>query len=162
MEKVGDVITFQGTTARDRQLNADFNRENPANPKFSSSIREKYITCLVVLWRYGLLDDKQKEQFANSLWAKQKPNGFPADTDYYDFAFMWFPYPSDIYPEKLFRNYINQAGIDFGNTAHKEHGLEMTGGYNHVLSIILGTYNADVSYQRDSEGINILIEKIIK
>jgi hypothetical protein len=146
----------------DRQLNADFNKENPTNPEFSFGIRKKYITRLVVLWRYGLLDDKQKEQFANLLWAKRKSNGFPTGTDYYDFAFMWFPYPSDIYPEKLFRNYINQAGIDFGNAAHKEYGVDMTGGYNHVLSNILGTYNADVSYQWDNEGINMLIEKIIK
>jgi hypothetical protein len=140
----------------ERQLNVDFN--NKASD-FSVDIRKKYINRLVVLWRYGLLDDTQKEKFANLLWAKRNPDGFPANVNYYNFAFLWFPCPKDINVNELFRQYVNQTEIVFDSASP---GTTITGGTNLYLSNILATYNADVSYQWDNEGINILIEKIIK
>jgi hypothetical protein len=141
-----------------KQLNADFNSKNTANPQISADIRKKYITRLVVLWRYGLLDDGQKKTFANLLWEKRKPNGFPINTNYEDFAFMWLPYPENINVHELFRQYVNQTEIVFDYGA----GISMTGGYNQFLRDLFGTCNTKISYQRDTEGISILIGKLIK
>jgi hypothetical protein len=146
----------------EKQLTADFNSGNPVNRNISFSTRKKYITRLVVLWRYGLLDDSQKKVFANLLWAKRKPDGFPADVNCYDCAFMWFPQPENINSHELFREYVNHTEIAFGDSSGETHSISMTGGYNQFFRNILGACNAEISYQWDNEGINILIEKIIK
>jgi hypothetical protein len=145
----------------ENQLKVDFNQENHEDPELSASIRKKYITRLVVLWRYGLLNDNQKERFVNLLWAKRKQNGFPADLDYYDFAFMWFPCPGNIDANELFRQYVIQTEISFDGYSMKKNEVPMTGGHSSYFRNIAGTFNEDISYQWCNEEINTLIEKII-
>jgi hypothetical protein len=139
------------------------NNEGSDNSEISSNIRKKYITRLVVLWRYGQLNDEQTNIFSNILWAKTKPNGFPTDTNYYEFAFLWLPCPQNIKSTRLqlFKKYIDQSDSWFRSTSYLKDGIEMTGGKSTFISNILGTYNKNVSYQWDSEGLNNLLLEII-
>lgn len=142
------------------QLNTDFNRENHENVEISVSIRKKYIIRLAVLWRYGLLDDNQTKKFAELLWAKRKQNGFPADSDYYDFAFMWFPCPGSINANELFRQYVIQTEISLDGYSMKKNNVPITGGHSSYFRNITGTCNKDISYQWHDEEINTLVKNI--
>jgi hypothetical protein len=144
-------------------LSTNFNTENTDDQSNISSIRKKYITRLVVLWRYGQLNDEQTDAFASLLWAKKKQNGFPADADYYEFAFLWFPYPKEIKPTpfQLFEKYISQSDSWFKSTSHLKNGIEMTRGYSTVISNFLGTYNKNLSYQWNTNNINNLLLQVL-
>jgi hypothetical protein len=145
----------------ENQLKVEFNQENYEDPELSASIRRKYITRLAALWRYGLLNDNQKEKFVNLLWAKRNQDGFPVDTNYYDFAFMWFPWPRNINVNELFRQYVNQTEISFDGYSMRTNNVPITRGHSSYFRNITGPFYRDISYQWRDEEINTLIKKII-
>jgi hypothetical protein len=142
---------------------SDYNYVNADDQQISSDIRKKYITRLVVLWSYDQLNNDQIKLFADILWSKRKSNGFPADTNYYEFIFLKFPYPQtiDIPPLQLLKKYINQSNVSFRNPHHLNSGVDMTGGRSSEIYNIIGTFNKDISYQWDNESINNLLAKVI-
>jgi len=148
----------------DKFLTVNFNDEPPDNPEISLGIRRKYITRLVVLWRYGLLSDEQTNIFSTLLWTKRKLNGFPASTDYYEFAFITFPYPETLNqpPIQLLKDHINQTDISFDSASLSICGIKITRGHSTIVQNILATQGKSFTYQWDKESINNLLLKIIQ
>ncbi|MCL2284363.1 MAG: hypothetical protein FWC26_13690 [Fibromonadales bacterium] len=134
------------------------------NAKTSSNIRKKYLTRLVVLWRYRQLTDKQAEIFADLLWKRRRENGFPADMDSEEFKFLWFPYPKtlDSTPLQLLKKYIDQTDIYFGKDSSQREGIEITHGNSSVITNILEPFICDeISYEWNDSHLNNLLIKIL-
>jgi len=163
IEKNSKIKHHINTDLINKHFAADYNYEGSDNPQISSNIRSKHITRLSVLWAYDQLNNDQIKLFADLLWSKRKSNGFPADTNYYEFVFLKFPRPQtiDTHPFQLLEKYIATYDITFNNAHHSKDGIEMTGGISYVISNIIGTYNKDIHYQWKSESINNLLTKII-
>ena len=62
-----------------------------------------------------LLNQKQRERFADVLWGKLDDTGFPDQIYnrgyYYKFGFVDLPHPDDVNPLSLFRDYIRGASL---------------------------------------------------
>jgi hypothetical protein len=164
IENKKDVKYYVNEEQITRLIAVNFNTENPNNREICTNIRRKYITRLVVLWWYEQLNEEQKNIFANLLWEKRKTNGFPSDTNYYEFTFLRFPYPQKLEPTpmQLFEEYIDKSDNWFVSTSYLKDGIERTGGYSNIISNILGTNNEYISYHWSKDRINNLFLKIIK
>lgn len=58
----------------------------------------------VLLLRWGMLTEEQKERLGEALWRHRPPNGvFPEGTELFDFAFIMLPAPDLGIAEELFR-----------------------------------------------------------
>jgi len=77
--------------------------ENPI-----SFIRSWAITSLVQLFEWKLLDSEQEIKLGKALWEKRDLSNMPTDTIYFKFAFLAMPYPSEIDPVKIFKDYISK------------------------------------------------------
>lgn len=163
IEETNKVIHHIDTDLINKLFTTELNYDNVDDSQISSNIRKKKITRLVVLWTYDQLNTDQTKLFADLLWSKRKPNGFPADTNYYEFAYLKFPCPQTINPEpfQLLKKYITMADIYFSNNQHSKGGIEITGGVSYEISNIVGTYNKDIPYQWDSESLNNLLAKVL-
>ncbi|MDR2971983.1 MAG: SIR2 family protein [Bacteroidales bacterium] len=165
-------ITFEEATKMEHRVSNDlidnllaikFNEENSDNSEYFISIRKKYLTRLVALWRYNQLNDRQKDKFASLLWEKRGPSGFPIDTIYCEFDFLVFPRPKKIKPTpiQLFEKYIEKSDNWFVSNSTLRNGIEMTHGNSIVIANILRASSEDVSYEWNKERINGLLIKVL-
>lgn len=125
------------------------------NPK-----RKDAITRFIVLFQIGLLSKTAQEKFAKALWESVDNNGFPANTNYYYFAFLKFPYPKTIAPDELLRNYIQNSEIPIQSN-EKGNSISITNGDYSLFHNIIGTTNKNIDYKWQTKEINKLIENII-
>ena len=80
---------------------------------------------LVQLYKLDLLTSNQAEKLGVILWSKTNDSGFPANTDYYKFAFLDFPHPEDIDPSALIKSYIKNT-IFPAQAVKKERSVSIT------------------------------------
>lgn len=167
-ESVPDPISFIKTTKRKIEkdkikispLSINYLIDELANSKNSSHRRHIIISRLVFLWRNNALTQEQTNKFASNLWEMRDKDGFPANLRYFHFAFLSFPYPKDVIPEELLRNYIKTTPIPI-QSGQKEGMYYGIDGRIDVLQNAIGTTNSDVNFQWDQKEFNDLIEKII-
>lgn len=125
-----------------------------------SPIRKNATTRLIILFQCKLLAASLQNKFAKALWENVDNNGFPANTNYYYFAFLKFPYPKNINPQELLRNYIINTELPIQSKESKN-GISMTGGAYPLFYNILGTTDKDINYLWNKEDINNLLLKIL-
>jgi hypothetical protein len=123
--------------------------------------REKAIFRLLVLWRYQLLTKSQIKRFASVLWKYTNEDGFPsgAVNHFYYSAFLWFPYPSNIKPEIIYREYISKIQFPI-QSIEKKKSIAMTYGNIMFFGNIIGTFNSKYVYKWSREELYILIDKV--
>jgi len=119
------------------------------------------ISRLIALWNCDLLNKPQQNKFAKALWESVDKSGFPANTNYYYFAFIKFPHPNDVNPQELLRNYIKNTSLPIEGKKEKCEGIGMGGNY-HIFNNIIGTVNTDIDYQWNKNDINELVANIIE
>jgi hypothetical protein len=127
----------------------------------NNELREKALVRLLILWRFELLTDSDKERFGNVLWKFTDKEGFPAGliNHYYYSAFLWFPHPENINPDQILRKYLNNIQLPV-QTTNKDQNITITNGNILIFGNIIGTYNKFYKYSWSQTDINILIDKI--
>ncbi|MBU2887358.1 SIR2 family protein [Gilvimarinus agarilyticus] len=117
--------------------------------------RRWVITSLVTLYDLQLLDDEQISKLAEVLWRETDQYGLPDGTNFYKFAFLIFPYPENVDPAQLFKNYV--MSMPFPIQKDKQgRGVHITGGDIHIVREILGANSNDGSIWTAEDAIDIL------
>jgi hypothetical protein len=125
----------------------------------SDDKRRKAISRMVILWRYQLLSKEQILKFSQVLWGKVNSDGFPTDTNYYYFSFLWLPHPENVDPKSIFNKYIEKNNF-FAQSLSGESGILITRGHDHFSYNITGTYNKHISYKWTEGDLVDLLDKI--
>ncbi len=92
----------------------------------NSTRRRWAITSLAKLYNLQELDNNQSKSFAIAIWNETDRYDLPESTDFYKFAFLVFPHPEDIEPQKIVKNYIKSKFFSIQEIAQE----------NEVLSVI--------------------------
>ena len=124
--------------------------------------RKIAISRLILLRECDLLSKRQQNKFAKALWENLDTNGFPANNNYYYFAFLKFPHPNNVTPSELLRDYINNTELPIEGKEEKGEGIGLSRGDYHIFHNILGTSNEEINYQWNEEDINSLVSDIIE
>ncbi|PXA04002.1 hypothetical protein DDZ13_08125 [Coraliomargarita sinensis] len=61
------------------------------------------------LYRWGLLNKSEQNQFAEALWSKLDQHGLPADTGFYRFAYLNMPCPENVKVVERIREFLHEA-----------------------------------------------------
>lgn len=97
------------------QANALTLRDKPLESLFSMASSDQAagrrwaISTLGTLQSGGLLDVDESERFATALWSRVDGDGLPSGTNYYRFAFLDLPRPTEVEPTECFRRYVRGA-----------------------------------------------------
>lgn len=100
--------------------------------------RKWAVLVLVKLYQVRLLQEELIEDFASALWAQTDAFGFPANTDFYKFAFLDLPHPSSVDPVSLFKKYIAAEKMPI-QSEKGDNGIPITGGHIPICYEILGS-----------------------
>ena len=73
------------------------------------SMRRWAISTLGMLHAVGLLDHAASQRFGDALWSRVDDLGLPSDTNYYRFAFLSLPHPTNVDPVERFIRYVRAA-----------------------------------------------------
>ena len=103
----------------------------------NSDRRRWAITSLVTLHKLQLLDDGQSKNLAGAIWRVTDQYGLPDGTDFYKFAFLRFPYPEDVDPAQLFKNYVMSTTFPIQQNK-QDKGVGITGGNIPIVHEIIG------------------------
>jgi hypothetical protein len=137
-------------------LNIDYNTlYNSDDHVKIKSIRNKYLTRLIVLWSYGLFDEKQIEIFTTKLWEKTDKDGFPSDLNLFKSIFLWLPSSPNINVTQLYKKYICYLNLP-SHVLSEGHLVQ-----NFFEEIISSSYKTN-NYSWTEQELDILIEKIFK
>jgi len=126
------------------------------------SIREIAATRLITLYQCNILTKNQQRKLAKALWDKSKigTDGFPTETNYYNFSFIMVPHPKDVNPKDLLRNYIERSELPI-QANNKTNGINITRGRLPLFQDIIGTTYKKTEYIWQAEDINNLAKKFI-
>ena len=122
----------------------------------SDKDRTWVILSLGKLYDWKLLNAEQHKAFGGALWARLSKYGMPADTGYYNFAFIKLPHPSDVSPIASFKDYLNEAKFPIQNK-RSDNGVSMTGGQIPLCHEIIG---ANHSLEWSAGEISHIAERI--
>ncbi|MCK9436526.1 MAG: hypothetical protein M0Q12_04885 [Synergistaceae bacterium] len=112
------------------------------------------VSSLITLLNFELITEHQIEKVSQSLWSKSNEDGFPYGTDYYKFAFLTHPYPKEVNPDDLFKNYVKNTSFPI-QTKGLEEGVAMMGGNIPVVYEILGANSIDSNFWTVDDAIDI-------
>jgi hypothetical protein len=132
-----------------------FLSENNPNRKIA-------ISRLILLWKCGLLNKTQQNEFAMAIWKNVDKNGFPTNTNYYYFTFLKFPHPNDVNPKELLRNYIKNTPLPIEGSKEKGNNISVLRGDYPLFRNILGASSNEFEFQWNKEDINKLVSNIIE
>lgn len=122
--------------------------------------RKSFFRRLLAIHKCSLFSEIQLEIFAENIWTNVGKDGFPIKTGFYYFGFMGFPYPSNIDPKGLLRNYIYNSALPI-QSEEKGAGISVTGGSIDLFNNINGTTSSIYEYKWKAEDLNHLLNKII-
>jgi len=97
-----------------KKLNLNSDKINSLFDLASSESKMKRswgLMTLIKLYELDLLKKDQEKKLGNILWSKTNNNGFPANTDLYNFVFLKLPHPDKINPYQLFKKYIDSLSF---------------------------------------------------
>jgi hypothetical protein len=115
------------------------------------------LLSLITLYKLGIMDEEFVPKLTEVIWAQRDSTGFPANTDYYRFAFFECPIPQDVDLKKLFKDYVLEASWPIqANEAGS--GVSFTGGDIRICTEILGARKY-ISWSE--EEISILIDQLV-
>ncbi|PNU19875.1 SIR2 family protein [Geothermobacter hydrogeniphilus] len=93
----------------------------------NSNARKWAIFTLVQLHNLGFLERRQTDKFTEALWCKLDDYGLPSQTDYYKFAFIDLPHPTNVDPISLLKKYIQRESFPIQKN-RAEKSISITGG----------------------------------
>ena len=64
-----------------------------------------------MLHAVGLLDHAASQRFGDALWTRVDDIGLPSDTNYYRFAFLSLPHPTNVDPVERFIRYVGSIRV---------------------------------------------------
>lgn len=124
--------------------------------KLDHSDRRRWaITSLVKLYKLQLLDDVQSKNLAGAIWRVTDKYGLPDDTDFYKFVFLRFPYPEDVDPIHLFKEYVMSTPFPIQKTI-QDKGVIITGGDIPIVHEILAADGDGESVWTSEDAAGIL------
>ncbi|MFC1490357.1 anti-phage defense-associated sirtuin Dsr2 [Candidatus Latescibacterota bacterium] len=122
--------------------------------------RKRATFRLIRFYEFGLLNSTQEKAFGIALWIHTVKNtGFPADVDFYNFAFINLPHPSTVNPLNLFREYISKTAFLVQKDT-KEKGIRIIDGNIPICKEILGGTKRFYS-KKEIEGIEWTQDELI-
>ena len=117
---------------------------------------------LVKLLELKLLNKNQIKLFGDILWSQCDENtGFPSGTNFYNFAFLSFPFPKSVDPDELLRKYINESELPTQSNI-EDKSIAISRGDFPIFHNILGTANNNIEFKWDENSLNILVVKLKK
>ena len=128
------------------------------------STKERVVAVqrLVKLLELKLLNKNQIKLFGDTLWSQCDENTrFPSGTNFYNFAFLSFPFPKSANPDDLLRKYINETEFPVQSN-REDKSISMSRGDFPIFHNILGTTNNNIKFKWDENALNILVEKLKK
>lgn len=128
----------------------------------STKERGVAVKRLVTLLELKLLNKNQIKLFGDTLWSQCDENtGFPSGTNFYNFAFLSFPFPKSVNPDELLCKYINES--EFPTQSNREDkSISMSRRDLPIFHNILGTTNNNIKFKWNENALNILVEKLKK
>lgn len=114
---------------------------------------------LLFLHRCGALSQEQSERLASLLWSNVDDDGFPKRTIFNRFAFLSFPHPPSINPQKLLTDYFMSKPIPIIGL---QKSISIYGGSVPIFNDIKGTTNSDIQFTWDTNLINHLCYELIQ
>lgn len=124
----------------------------------SESVDKAIMYRLLFLDKCKALSEKQRDVLAEKLWSKRDDYGLPAGTFFRRFAFLYFPYPKDVDPQALLKEYFKKQSFPI---IGKSSTVSFYGGDVPVLNDIKGTTNNDIVFLWDKALINDICTKIV-
>lgn len=107
------------------------------------------VTSLISLFKLDLIPDGYNEQVFSSIWSRLDRCNFPADTNYYKFAFLDLPHPVTIDVIDRFKSYVKMSSLPvIGNISS---GYSLTNGNIPLLIEVIGSGNVEhnIWYEED-------------
>ncbi len=122
----------------------------------NSDRRRWAIKSLIKLHKLRLLNDDQNKNLARAIWRVTDQHGLPdGDPDSFKFVFLSLPYPEDVDPSHLFKNYV--SAMPFPIQKHEQsNGLIITNGNIPIVSEIIGANSNGGSIWTTEDSIEIL------
>ncbi len=77
-----------------------------------NNLRRRALSRLIFLYEQKLLDQKSVRKLFSVIWEKVDEHGFPADNNYYYFAFINWPHPTSADIREIFKKYIIENTFD--------------------------------------------------
>ena len=124
----------------------------------NASIRNLAISCLDQLHHLGFLDSESSNKFAEILWHVRDSDGLPDQTNFYRFAFLNLPHPTDVDPIALFKNYVLSSTFPIQKNS-TDNGISFTRGAVALCDEIVG---ASKFLSWSDEEINLLFNRMIE
>ena len=121
----------------------------------NSERRRWAITSLVRLHELQLLVDSQSQKLAEAIWRVTDQYGLPDGTDFYKFVFLRFPYPDEVDPAQLFKNYVKATPFPIQKNKDDK-GVSITGGNIPIVHEIIGANGNSGSIWTAEDATEIL------
>lgn len=112
------------------------------------------ITSLVTLNKLQLLDRSQSKSLEGVIWGVTDQYGLPDGTDFYKFVFLELPYPEEVEPAHLFKNYVMSSLFSIQNT--QDNGVGLTGRNIPIVHEIIGANSKDGGIWTAEDAAEIL------
>ena len=123
-----------------------------------SHVREWAITTLGMLNYLGQLEHGQSDKFAKALWSNLDEFGFPAETNYYNYAFQEMPHPPSIEPILLFKNYVQSEQFPVQKT-REDQRISFTRGDIQLCDEIVG---AGERIEWSADDVNSILDRLVE
>ncbi|WKU20215.1 anti-phage defense-associated sirtuin Dsr2 [Advenella alkanexedens] len=120
-----------------------------------SNHRRWAIISLTSLYNLQLLDHQQSQSLAEAIWRKTDLYDLPDDTDFYKFAFLDFPHPSNVEPIPLLKKYVKSTPFTI-QKKDQGHGIGLTRGDIPIVHEIIGANDYDKNIWTAEDALEIL------
>ncbi len=150
-----DIKTWDKPIISEETVNVLFEKGVSAN----ANERKWAISCLNQLHNLGFLDSKLSNKFAEILWYLRDINGLPDQTNFYKFAFLSLPHPTDVDPIALFKKYVLNSTFPIQKNS-TNNGISFTRG--EVVALCNEIVGASKSLSWSDEEINLLFNRMIE
>ena len=122
------------------------------NPK----ARRWAVFTLGKLYEWRLLG-QCTDQFADALWDRLDDAGMPSDTDYYRFAFLTLPHPTQYNPVSIFKNWVLNARFPV-QAGRKSISVPVGGGHTPCNEIVGAAGTVTWSSEEAATIVHRLVE----
>jgi hypothetical protein len=151
---IKDIKTWNKPIVSKEKIDALFEKGVSTN----TNERKWAISCLNQLHSLGFLDLALSKKFAEILWYVRDSDDLPDQTNFYRFAFLNLPHPTDVDPINLFKNYVLSSAFPVQKNS-TDNGISFTRGKVALCDEIVG---ASKFLRWSDEEINLLFNRTIE
>ncbi len=151
---ITDIETWNKPVIPEERIGVLFEKGMSVN----ANERRWAISCVNQLHQLGFLDSESSKKFAEILWHVRDSDGLPDQTNFYRFAFLNLPHPTDVDPIALFKNYVLSSIFPVQKNS-TDNGISFTRGEVALCDEIVG---ASKFLRWSDEEINLLFNRTIE